>query len=69
MPLIDRLVHVSLDGRMADRSVALNGHVWAVTSSHNTLWALAESALYRIDNATGVVQRTSLREALGPGLH
>src|SRR5205823_1325028 len=69
VPLIDGLVHVTPDGRMADRSVPLNGHVWAVTSSENTLWALAESALYRIDSATGVAQRTSLREALGPGMH
>jgi hypothetical protein len=32
------------------------------------LWALAETALYRIDNA-GVRQRISLRDAFGPGLH
>jgi hypothetical protein len=69
VPLIDRLVHVTPDGRMADRSVVLNGHVWAVTSSGTTLWALAESALYRIDNATGVYQRTSLLDTFGPGLH
>jgi hypothetical protein len=69
VPLIDRLVHVTPDGRMADRSVPLNGHLWAVTSSGTTLWALAESALYRIDSATGVRQRTSLRDTFGPGLH
>lgn len=69
VPLIDRLVHVTPDGRMADRSVVLNGHVWAITSSGTTLWALAESALYRIENATGVYQRTSLLETFGPGLH
>jgi hypothetical protein len=69
VPLIDRLVHVTPDGRMADRSMPVHGHVWAVTSSANTLWALAETALYRIDNATDVSQRASLRDTLGPGLH
>jgi hypothetical protein len=69
VPLIDRLVHVTPDARMADLSVPFNGYVWALTSSGNTLWALAETALYRIDSATGIHQRTSLRDALGPGLH
>jgi hypothetical protein len=69
VPLIDRLEHVTPDGRMADRSVPLGGHVWAVTSVGNTLWALAETALYRIDANTHSVQRTSLRAAFGPGLH
>jgi hypothetical protein len=67
VPLVDRIVHVASDGSM--RSVLLNGHVWAVTPEGRTLWALAETALYRIDNATGVYQRISLRDAFGPGLH
>jgi hypothetical protein len=69
VPLVDRLVHVTSDGSMPDRSVELNGHVWAVTPAGHTLWALAETALYRIDNATGAYQRISLRDAFGPGLH
>src|SRR5262249_34299887 len=71
VPLIDAIVHVTPDGRMADLSVPLGGHVWAVTSAGSTLWALAETALYRIVEVNGDYQRfrTSLRDALGPGLH
>jgi hypothetical protein len=34
VPLVDRIVHVTRDGLMADRSVDLNGHVWAVTAQN-----------------------------------
>ncbi|MDX6544914.1 MAG: hypothetical protein QOG02_688 [Gaiellales bacterium] len=69
VPLIDRLVHVSADGSTADRSVLLSGHVWDVTVSGGSLWALAETALYRIDQVTGIYQRIPLHEQLGPGMH
>jgi hypothetical protein len=69
VPLIDRIIHVTADGRVADRSVLLGGHLWDLTSAGNTLWALAETGLYRIDSATGAHQRISLRAALGVGLH
>ncbi len=69
VPLIDRIVHVTPDGRMADASVPVGGHLWAVTSAGNTLWALAETALYRIDRTAGTYRRIriSLRGALGRG--
>jgi hypothetical protein len=69
VPLIDSLMHVTPDGSTADRSVSLNGHVWDVTISGGSLWALAETALYRIDEVTGVYQRISLRSELGAGMH
>jgi hypothetical protein len=69
LPLIDRLVHVTPNGSTADRSVPLRGHVWDVTGSGGSLWALAETALYRIDPVTGVYQRIPLREQLGVGMH
>lgn len=69
VPLIDRLVHVTSDGLTADRSVMLSGHVWDMTVSGGSLWALAETALYRIDQVTGVYQRIPLREQLGAGMH
>ncbi|MDX6546811.1 MAG: hypothetical protein QOG33_361 [Gaiellales bacterium] len=69
VPLIDRLWHVTPDGSMADRSVLLNGHVWDVTVSGGSLWALVESALYRIDQVTGVHQRIPLTDQLGTGMH
>jgi hypothetical protein len=71
VPLIDRIVHVTPDGRMADASVPVGGHLWTVTSAGNTLWALAETALYRIDRTAGTYRRIriSLRGALGAGLH
>jgi hypothetical protein len=69
VPLIDRLVHVTSDGSTADRSVMLRGHVWDVTVSGGSLWALAETALYRIDQVTGTYQRLPLRPQLGAGMH
>jgi hypothetical protein len=69
VPLVDRIIHVSADGRTADRNVPLGGHVWDLTASGNTLWAVAETGLYRIDGSTGLYQRISLRPALGVGLH
>ncbi len=70
VPLIDRVVHVTSDGRTADRSALLNGHVWDVAASGRTLWALAETALYRIDEAHPTIyQRISLRDTLGAGMH
>jgi hypothetical protein len=70
VPLIDRVVHVTADGRTADRSALLNGHVWDVAASGKTLWALAETALYRINEARPTIyQRISLRDTLGAGVH
>ena len=36
---------------MADQTVPLAGHVWDLTGSTGQLWALAETAIYRIDRA------------------
>ena len=69
VPMLDRVVHVSADGRMADRTLIVGGHVWDVTASGPNLWALAETALLRIDRATGVYQRIPLRDVLGAGIH
>ena len=68
MPLIDRVVHVNRSGTMADRSVQLTGHVWDLTGSLGQLWALAETAIYRITERTGVWQRIGLKKSLGVGV-
>ena len=68
VPLLDRIVHVTPSGSMADQTVQLTGHVWDLTSGGHDLWALAETALYRIDERTGVSQRIALRDKLGPGV-
>ena len=54
VPLLDRVVHVNRSGTMADRTVQLTGHVWDLTGSLGQLWALAETAIYRITERTGV---------------
>ncbi len=69
VPLVDRIIHVTADGRTADLNVPLGGHLWDVTASGNTLWAVAETGLYRIDGSTGRYQRISLRPALGAGVY
>ena len=68
VPLLDRVVHVNRSGTMADRSVQLTGHVWDLTGSLGQLWALAETAIYRITERTGVWQRIGLRKSLGIGV-
>jgi hypothetical protein len=68
VPLLDRVVHVNRSGTMADRSVQLTGHVWDLTGSHGQLWALAETAIYRIRERTGVWQRIGLKKSLGVGV-
>jgi hypothetical protein len=68
VPLLDRIVHVPPSGTMADRTVQLMGHVWDFTSSNGNLWALAETALYQIDEHTRVSQRIALRDVLGRGV-
>lgn len=65
VPLLDRVVHVNRSGTMADRSVQLTGQVWDLTGSHGQLWALAETAIYRIRKRTGVWQRIGLKMGVG----
>ena len=54
VPLLDEIVHVNRSGAMADQTVQLNGHVWDLTGSIGQLWALAETAIYRITERTRV---------------
>jgi hypothetical protein len=68
VPLVDRVVHVNRSGRMADQSVQLNGHVWDLTGSAGQLWALAETAIYRITERTGDSLRISLKSTVGIGV-
>jgi hypothetical protein len=70
VPLLDRIVYVPPSGSMADDTVQLDGHVWDLTSHGKTLWALAETALYKIDTRPKrpVSQRIALRDHLGPGV-
>jgi len=68
VPLLDGVVHVNRSGTMADRSVQLSGHVWDLTGSPGYLWALAETAVYRIRERTGVWQRIGLKKNLGVGV-
>ena len=53
VPLLDEIVHVNRSGTMADQTVQLTGHVWDLTGSLGQLWALAETAIYRITERTG----------------
>ena len=52
VPLLDRVVHVNKSGTMADQSVQVSGHVWDLTGNTGQLWALAETAIYRITERT-----------------
>jgi hypothetical protein len=68
VPLLDRVVHVNRSGMMADRTVQLNGHIWDLTGSLGQLWALAETAIYRITERTGDPLRISLKKTVGVGV-
>ena len=68
VPLVDRVVHVNRSGTMADRSVQLTGHVWDLTGNTGQLWALAETAIYRITERTGDSQRIGLKSKVGVGV-
>jgi hypothetical protein len=68
VPLLDRVVHVNRSGTMADKTVPLTGHVWDLTESTGQLWALAETAIYRITERTRVPQRIGLKRHVGVGV-
>jgi hypothetical protein len=68
VPLLDEIVHVNRSGTMAVRAVPLNGHVWDLTEGGGYLWALAETAIYRITKHTGVSLRTTLKATVGVGV-
>jgi len=68
VPLVDAIVHVNRSGTMADQSVPMNGHVWDLTGSFGQLWALAETAIYRITESTGASLRIGLKKKVGVGV-
>jgi sugar lactone lactonase YvrE len=68
VPLLDEIVHVNRSGTMAERTVPVSGHVWDLTGSLGQLWALAETAIYRITERTGVSQRIGLKAKVGVGV-
>ncbi len=68
VPLLDEIVHVNRSGMMADRTVQLDGHVWDLTGSTGQLWALAETAIYRITERTGNWLRIGLKQYVGVGV-
>jgi hypothetical protein len=68
VPLLDEIVHVNRSGMMADRTVQLDGHVWDLTGSTGQLWALAETAIYRITERTGNWLRIGLKKHVGVGV-
>ena len=68
VPLHDEIVHVNKSGTMADQTVPLDGHVWDLTDGGGYLWALAETAYYRITKHTGVRLRRSLKATVGVGV-
>jgi hypothetical protein len=68
VPLIHQIVHVPTSGTMADRTVPVGGHVWDLTEGAGRLWALAEVALYTINEHTLTYHRTVLSQALPTGL-
>jgi hypothetical protein len=68
VPLIRQIVHVPPSGTMADRTVPVGGHVWDLTEGDHRLWALAEVALYKINERTFTYDRTVLTQALPAGL-
>jgi hypothetical protein len=68
VPLLDQIIHVNRSGTMADQTVLLAGHVWDLTGSTGQLWALAETAIYRITERTGDWQRIGLKKTVGVGV-
>jgi hypothetical protein len=68
VPLLDEIVHVNRSGMMADQTVPLTGHVWDLTGSTGQLWALAETAIYRITERTRASQRIGLKQHVGVGV-
>ncbi|HEY0388820.1 MAG TPA: hypothetical protein VGC71_10285 [Gaiellales bacterium] len=69
VPLSDTVVRVEPSGKMADRNVQVEGHLWDVTSDGGRwVWAIAEVGLYRIDERTGHMRRWALRDLLHDGL-
>jgi hypothetical protein len=68
VPLLDEIVHVNRSGTMADQTVQVNGHVWDLTGSLGQLWALAETAIYRITERTGDSLRIGLKKKVGLGV-
>ncbi len=68
VPLLDGIVHVNRSGTMADQTVPVAGHVWDLTGGLGQLWALAETAIYRITESTGVSQRIGLKKKVGVGV-
>lgn len=68
VPLLSEIVHVNRSGAMADQTVPVNGHVWDLTGRVGQLWALAETAIYRITERTRVPQRIGLKPSVGVGV-
>jgi hypothetical protein len=68
VPLLDEIVHVNRSGTMAERTVPVNGHVWDLTGDTGQLWALAETAIYRITERTGAKLRIGLKATVGMGV-
>ena len=68
VPLLDEIAHVNRSGTMADQTVPVDGHVWDLTGSLGQLWALAETAIYRITERTGDSLRIGLKKHVGVGV-
>ncbi len=68
VPLLDEIAHVNRSGTMADKTVPVNGHVWDLTGSLGQLWALAETAIYRITERTRDRLRIGLKKNVGVGV-
>jgi hypothetical protein len=68
VPLLDQIIHINRSGMMADKTVPLPGHVWDLTESTGYLWALAETAIYRISERTRAKQRIRLKGHVGVGV-
>jgi hypothetical protein len=68
VPLLDEIVHVNQSGTKTGQTVQLDGHVWDLTGGGSYLWALAETAYYRITKHTGVRLRRSLKMTVGVGV-
>ena len=68
VPLLDEIVHVNKSGTMPVRTVPMDGNVWDLTQGGGYLWALAETAYYRITESTGVRLRRSLKATVGVGV-
>jgi hypothetical protein len=68
VPLLDEIAHVNRSGTMADRTAPVDGHVWDLTGNLGQLWALAETAIYRITERTGDSLRIGLKKHVGVGV-